>query len=53
MPDEQVEASSRMLIETAQTGEIGDGKIFIYDVQDAIRIRTRERGDAAVKPAEA
>ena len=35
-------------IDVARTGEIGDGKIFIYDVLDAIRIRTGERGPAAL-----
>ena len=33
------------IIEKAQTGKPGDGKIFIYDIQEAIRIRTRERGE--------
>jgi nitrogen regulatory protein P-II 1 len=47
--DEQVEAVVDSIIETAQTGEFGDGKIFISDIQDAIRIRTKERGDAAVQ----
>ena len=47
--DEQVDSVVESIIETAQTGDYGDGKIFIYDVQDAIRIRTKERGDAAIK----
>lgn len=34
--------------ENAQTGEIGDGKIFVYPLQDVIRIRTNERGDDAI-----
>ena len=33
---------------TAQTGKIGDGKIFIYDIEQAIRIRTGEKGEDAV-----
>jgi len=33
---------------TANTGKIGDGKIFIIPVEDAIRVRTRERGDTAL-----
>jgi nitrogen regulatory protein PII len=33
---------------TAQTGKIGDGKIFIYNIEQAIRIRTGEKGDEAV-----
>ena len=36
------------ITKTAQTGKIGDGKIFIYDVEQAIRIRTGEKGDEAV-----
>ena len=36
------------IIENAQTGEAGDGKIFIESILDAIRIRTEERGEAAV-----
>jgi nitrogen regulatory protein P-II 1 len=36
------------LSEAARTGKIGDGKIFLYDVQEAIRIRNGDRGDAAL-----
>jgi len=36
------------IIKTAQTGKIGDGKIFIYNIEQAIRIRTGEKGDDAV-----
>ena len=36
------------IIESARTGRIGDGKIFVSDVSDAIRIRTGERGNDAV-----
>jgi len=36
------------ITKTAQTGKIGDGKIFIYDIEQAIRIRTGEKGDGAV-----
>ncbi|HOT51002.1 MAG TPA: P-II family nitrogen regulator, partial [Candidatus Hydrogenedentes bacterium] len=32
----------------AQTGRIGDGKIFVYDIEDAIRIRTGESGDIVI-----
>jgi nitrogen regulatory protein PII len=38
--DEQVEGVVETLIKTAQTGEFGDGKIFVYNAEDAIRIRT-------------
>jgi nitrogen regulatory protein P-II 1 len=37
-----------VIVKTSQTGEIGDGKIFVTDVLDAVRIRTGERGDAAI-----
>jgi nitrogen regulatory protein P-II 1 len=36
------------ICEAAATGEVGDGKIFVSDVADAIRVRTRERGAAAL-----
>ena len=32
----------------ARTGKIGDGKIFVYEVQEAVRIRTGERGEEAI-----
>jgi nitrogen regulatory protein P-II 1 len=47
--DSQVEAVVDKICEKAYTGDIGDGKIFISDVIDAVRIRTRERGEAAIK----
>ncbi|MDP4152814.1 MAG: P-II family nitrogen regulator [Bacillota bacterium] len=47
--DEQVENVVQSLVNELYTGEFGDGKIFIYDVNDAIRVRTKERGDAAIK----
>lgn len=46
--DEQVEACVHAIIDTAQTGKIGDGKIFIYDVERVIRIRTSEENDEAI-----
>lgn len=45
VPDSRVEKVIDAIIESAVTGEIGDGKIFIHKVEDAIRIRNRERGD--------
>jgi len=47
--DEQVEAVVAGIIDKAHTGEYGDGKIFISDISDAIRIRTKERGTDAIK----
>ncbi|MEK6715450.1 MAG: P-II family nitrogen regulator [Candidatus Omnitrophota bacterium] len=46
--DADSERAIKTIIATAKTGEIGDGKIFVSDVQDAIRIRTEERGDSAL-----
>ena len=46
--DERVEAIVAAIIAGAATGEIGDGKIFISKVDDAIRIRNQERGDIAL-----
>lgn len=46
--DEDLEEALEIIIKTTQTGEIGDGKIFVSDVIDAVRIRTGERGDAAL-----
>ena len=46
--DERVEAIVAAIIGSAATGEIGDGKIFISKVDDAIRIRNQERGDIAL-----
>ena len=39
---------TRTIANAARTGRIGDGKIFVYDIEDAIRIRNEERGDAAL-----
>lgn len=47
--DEQVEPVVACIVETAKTGNIGDGKIFITEVLDAVRIRTGERGMSALK----
>lgn len=38
------------ILEHAQTGEVGDGKIFVIPVEDAIRVRTGERGDVVLEP---
>jgi len=46
--DEQVEKVTRALCDSAGTGKIGDGKIFILPADDVIRIRTGERGEAAL-----
>ncbi|MFO7636587.1 MAG: P-II family nitrogen regulator [Clostridia bacterium] len=46
--DNLVEEIVAQILERVRTSEVGDGKIFIYDVFNAIRIRTGERGTAAI-----
>jgi nitrogen regulatory protein P-II 1 len=46
--DGDVEGIVQTIVETAKTGDIGDGKIFISPVEDVVRIRTGERGDKAI-----
>ncbi len=46
--DGQVDALVDLISETARTGEVGDGKIFIFPVDQVVRIRTGEKGDSAV-----
>ncbi|HEV2471475.1 MAG TPA: P-II family nitrogen regulator [Chthonomonadales bacterium] len=48
VPDERAEEAIEVALEAAQTGEIGDGKIFVSDVELAVRIRTGERGPSAL-----
>jgi nitrogen regulatory protein P-II 1 len=47
--DEELDIAIEAIIEAARTGEIGDGKLFISEVIDAIRVRTGERGEAALQ----
>jgi nitrogen regulatory protein P-II 1 len=46
--DEMVERAVAVIIKSAKTGKIGDGKVFISAIEEAIRIRTEEKGDLAV-----
>ena len=46
--DEKLDEVVNSILESAKTGEIGDGKIFVYNLQDVIRIRTGERGEEAI-----
>ncbi len=48
LPDNRVDAAIAAIVGAAKTGKIGDGKIFVSPVNEAIRIRTEEKGDAAV-----
>lgn len=46
--DKRVDEVLRTLVAAARTGKIGDGKIFIYEVADAVRIRNDDRGESAL-----
>jgi nitrogen regulatory protein P-II 1 len=48
LPDHLVESATAAILKAAKTGKIGDGKIFVSPVEDAVRIRTEEKGDKAV-----
>ena len=50
--DKNVEKTVQAIMKAAHTGEIGDGRIFVMPIDDAIRIRTAERGDIALYNAE-
>jgi nitrogen regulatory protein P-II 1 len=43
--DAQFEQAVKAIVDTANTGQVGDGKIFVYDLSDTIRIRTGETGE--------
>ncbi len=48
VPDTESEKVTLALADAARTGKIGDGKIFVHTVEEVIRIRTEERGEAAI-----
>jgi nitrogen regulatory protein PII len=48
LADESLDAAVSAIVKAAKTGKIGDGKVFVSNVEDAIRIRTDEKGKAAV-----
>lgn len=48
VPDDLLEPCLDAIIETAQTGKIGDGKIFVYEVERVVRIRTGEENEEAI-----
>ncbi|GBD02926.1 Nitrogen regulatory protein P-II [bacterium HR19] len=48
VPDDMVDKVVKTIIESAKTGKVGDGKIFIYPIEEAIRIRTGEKGEDAI-----
>ena len=46
--DDMVQKAVDTIVQSAKTGKIGDGKVFVLPLEDAIRIRTEERGDEAI-----
>ena len=48
VPDDLLEQCLETIVETCQTGKIGDGKIFVYDVERVIRVRTGEENEEAI-----
>ena len=48
LADDQVDAALSTIIQSAKTGKIGDGKIFVIPIDNVIRIRTEEKGEKAV-----
>jgi nitrogen regulatory protein P-II 1 len=48
VPDDQLQSTLSTILRSAQTGQIGDGKVFVSDLINTIRIRTGETGDDAV-----
>ena len=48
VPNEKVEQVVKAIIKVNQTGNPGDGKIFVLDLGDAVRVRTGESGDVAI-----
>jgi nitrogen regulatory protein PII len=48
LPDAQIKQAVDVIVKAAHTGKIGDGKIFVLPLDNAVRIRTEEQGDSAV-----
>jgi len=48
VPDEKIEAAVKAIGTAAKTGKIGDGKIFVLSIEQAVRIRTEETGEKAI-----
>jgi len=48
LADTQVENAVAVIIKSAKTGKIGDGKVFVSEVEEAVRIRTEEKGEHAL-----
>lgn len=48
LPDNRADAAVTAIVKSAKTGKIGDGKVFVSTIEDAVRIRTDEKGERAV-----
>jgi nitrogen regulatory protein P-II 1 len=48
LADDRVQRAVDAIVQSAKTGKIGDGKVFILPIEDAFRIRTEERGESAI-----
>jgi len=48
IPAEKLDEAVEAIVKTAKTGKIGDGKVFVSTIDEAVRIRTEEKGVAAV-----
>ena len=48
IPDDKLEEAVEAIVKTAKTGKIGDGKVFVSTIDEAVRIRTEEKGVSAV-----
>ena len=48
IPSDRADEVLNTIVTAARTGKIGDGKIFVFDVQEAIRIRNDDRGESAI-----
>lgn len=48
IPDSKLEETVSAILKSAKTGKIGDGKVFVSAIEEAVRIRTEEKGEAAV-----
>jgi nitrogen regulatory protein PII len=48
LPENRVESAVSAIVSSAKTGKIGDGKVFVSDIEEIIRIRTDEKGEAAI-----
>jgi len=48
LSDDRVAKAVDVIVQSAKTGKIGDGKVFVLPIEEAVRIRTEERGDVAI-----